>query len=57
MYVCAQVTNGACVEWVQATFLLPPLSVADALTLGWKYVAVMASAWGVSLIAANIMPR
>jgi len=57
MYVCSQVIDGACAEWVQATFLLPPLSVADALTLGWKYLAVMASAWGISLIAANIMPR
>lgn len=56
-YVCAEIVAGNCVQWVQASGLLPPLSVSDAQSLGWVYLIVCITAWGFSFIARSIVPR
>lgn len=56
-YVCAEVQNNVCTEWVQATFLLPPLSIEDALQLGWVYMLACITAWGISMVASQFFKR
>lgn len=56
-FVCAQVVNNQCAEWVQTTFLLPPLSIPDALQIGGAFLAACVVAWGIQLIAAQLIPR
>lgn len=56
-FVCAQVQNDVCIEWVQTTFLLPPLSIEDAMRLGSGYFLACVTAWGVSMVASNFFKR
>lgn len=56
-FVCAQVQNNVCTEWVQTTFLLPPLSIEDAMRLGSSYLLACATAWGISMVASQFFKR
>ena len=50
MYICAELVNGACTTWVEQGALIPPLSVAEGLSLGWRVLACYATAWGFNLL-------
>ena len=57
IYSCAQVVNNVCSEWVQTSYLLPPLSISDALPIGSAFLGACVVAWGISLVASQLIPR
>lgn len=58
MYLCASVNDaGSCELWVPYTGMLPPLSVADALTIAGLALGVWALAWGARLVAGQLLGR
>jgi len=50
MYICAELVDGACTTWVEYSALIPPLSVAQGLKLGFAVLACYATAWGLNLL-------
>jgi hypothetical protein len=56
-FVCAQLSGNDCLEWVQVTPLLPPLTIADGLEIGSAFLVACVIAWGISLVAAQFIPR
>jgi hypothetical protein len=54
---CAEFTAGQCTQWVEITPLLPPLTIADGLEIGSAFLVACVIAWGISLVAAQFIPR
>lgn len=54
MFFCSEVLEGVCTNWIQ---LSEVITLEDALTIGAKFLAVTASAWGLSLVARIIINR
>lgn len=54
-YVCVELVNGVCSVWAEQAPIIPPLTPAEGLSLGWRIVACYAVAWGVRLTARFIL--
>lgn len=57
MYLCADINviDNTCDLWVPFVGLLPPLSVADALTISAGAFTVWGIAWGVRRLVRQII--
>lgn len=54
-YVCTELVNGVCQTWVVQASIIPPLSVADGLKLGWLVVSCYITAWGLGLLTRFLL--
>ena len=50
LFLCAELANGVCTTWIEHRELIPPLTVAEGLSLGWRVLACYATAWGCNLL-------
>lgn len=58
MFICAQLSeSGTCEVWSEYFGLLPPLSVADALTISGAAFGVWALAWAVRQLVGLFINR
>lgn len=55
-YVCAQVTDGICQEWLEQTNLLA-LPDGAGLQIGGLLLLLTATAWGIQQIARLLLNR
>lgn len=54
-YVCVELINGACAVWAEQSPIIPPLSIAEGLSLGWRIVACWFVAWGLGFSARFLL--
>lgn len=54
MFVCSEVVSGVCQNWVEFSFL-PPLAINQAVVLGFSFLTLSVTAWGVGLVATFLL--
>lgn len=54
MFVCSEVVSGVCQNWVEFSFL-PALDIDQAVFLGFSFLALSVTAWGVGLVATFLL--
>lgn len=55
MYVCAELNGAVCELWVQYSSL-PVLSIQNATLIGFAFLALSATAYGIKIVAKTINP-
>lgn len=56
MYICSEIENDVCLAWVEFSFL-PALDIETSIRLGFAFLTLHATAYGLGLVAKTILGR
>lgn len=57
MFVCTQIENNVCTDWVQQFGFLPALTAEQGIQIGGSLLLCMATAWGVRMLVRFLANR
>lgn len=56
MFLCVSPNGSQCDSWVEFSFI-PLLDTQSAIELGFLFLSLSATAWGISMIAKTILGK